>query len=226
VRSHGNPLEEEVAGGRARDIDHSNAEVRVPEIRGTPRTAPCIGRAAKRERRQAGSQSARCFRSRPGRAAIPGQLHAHSRRAGRAVGSRIEPHFNPRNRGAGRNGDAEVVEAMPVLPGVGTRGARTCPAVGVAGDCRVVGIRVRSARLETVAVAATVGRVPYWTEEARHRTATASRRCNRETRRAGGTPERGRDRCRLIARYRGCRHGERRRGRASRYRYAGRRHRR
>lgn len=52
VYTHADPVEEEVARGRARHVDDAHAEAGVREVAGAPRPSPRVGRAAAGERGQ------------------------------------------------------------------------------------------------------------------------------------------------------------------------------
>ena len=96
---------------------------------------------------------------RPRGPSVPRHLHAHLRRARRALDPGVEADLDPPDADAGREGQAVVVEAVLVFGTARAGRARARAAVPVHGPKRVVRVCVLRRRLEAVAVTAAVGGV-------------------------------------------------------------------
>jgi len=106
------------------------------KVAGRPGTPPGVSRAAQNVGGFAGGQVGRGLRRRPVRPAVPRELGAHSRRAGGAVGSGVEPHLNAIDGGTRGDGDIVIVVVVLVFAAVGARGVGVGAAVDVEGDLR------------------------------------------------------------------------------------------
>jgi len=103
---HTDPIEREVAGGVAGDHDEAHTEVGIVEVGVRPGATPGVGHAAEGVGGFGCGKGSGCDRRCPCRAAVPGELHAESRRACGAVDTGIQLHFNSLNDGA--CGDVET----------------------------------------------------------------------------------------------------------------------